>query len=132
MRHFGYWGVPEVPRQTKLPRINKAVRDFPGSLRLALGTGLPQVQMINALLDTQLSKPRSRNPTGLLTPLTPAPVEKRAEELHGSNRAPVTVFIDQPSSWSQTLQHASDRRLLFAGEPKQYQTRTNQIELTQA
>src|ERR1700726_245786 len=52
--------------------------------------------------------------------------------IHWSNRAPVTVLIDEPSSGSQTLHHASDSQLLFAGEPEQHQTRTNQIERTRA
>src|SRR6202789_3865346 len=42
--------------------------------------------------------------------------------IHWSNRAPVTVLIDEPASWSQALHHALDSRLLLAGQPEQHQT----------
>ena len=48
------------------------------------------------------------------------------------DRTPVTVLIDQPSTWSQTLDHALDSRLLLAREPERRRTLTNQIERARA
>src|SRR6516165_10869190 len=53
---------------------------------------------------------------------------ERMRRVHWSNRAPVAVLINEPSSWPQTLHHVPDRRLLPAGKPEQHQTRADQME----
>jgi hypothetical protein len=52
--------------------------------------------------------------------------------IHWTKRTPITILIDKPSPWPQTLQHAPDRRFLSTGEPEQRQTQADQIKRVQA
>src|SRR5206468_7272252 len=64
----------------------------------------------------------ARCPPFATLPRAVVPGVARMRRIHWSNRTPVTVLIDEPSTWSQTLDHASDSRLLLAREPEQHQT----------